>query len=1519
MTSGWSGYPNALTSFRAFTASVLGQFFRRAEKPPLGGVIRRRVFSGTIALMLAASGSVLLPNHARAAEPFPPAGSGEIYISDSSGIQRISPDGAESSQIFTSTNFDHEIAVDGNGVAYFISGAEVRYVKNGQDQTFYSDLIFCGAPEAVTAEDRFVYVACRPLADQGTLKIVRLDGRAPGAVSGSFTSPVAQRYSAITPGSTSPASEVYAIDRLSPRIYRLRQNSMNSIAFSGPGGSVFPRSISTDSSGNIWVSYGDDAGRTFGVRKYAPNFFDDPTAFQDFPSINTPVGAAADVNGVLFELNSGSLATVEDRTQGARVIRSGIVGASSMAIPSSPNPPSEIRVDSPDVVGGEQNGASVRVTVGNIGQQTVDISSAIITAHRVEDGENFDFDCASPFNQCRATGLQVGYSYQFSVRLVSSAGSVSNSSQPSSPITFGTSVTTLTTQPIEWTQPGNVRFVAKVVSAYPEAGKLDGQVSFYDMAGKLLGSRLTSSDGTASLDVQSRPLPDEGETGTITAVYSGDHTHSKSTGSFSQTRRFSTGTTLRVESPALNEAGQLLTFNATVNHIDSADAGIPGKIQFFDGSALLGEVDAVKDGGNLSAKYTMTDPVTIGNHSFRAVYSGNPVNVGSSSEDVRMSFIKASSAINATISPSTQPTTLDDVSITATVTPYREGIVLAPTGSVKFTVDGAVVDVQLKDGKATYNFPDKLSSGAHRVTVAYSGDANFNPSNANADFPVVKASTSVKLDSDPQTDRWAPWDPIVFTASVMVEGTSATGASGTMTFYDNGTPLATAGVANGIAVYTLEKPSLGSHKITAKYFGDSVYGPSSLSDPLQQEVKKAGSSVTVASSQPDDASYGQVVEFTANVAVQDGSPSPANNSLVTFKDGDRVLGSVAVVDGAASFSVSSLTAGPHTITAVFGGDEYHDGSSAALTQRVLAGTTTTVVSSGSPSAVGQEVTFTATVSGDVTNTPTGTVQFTDEAGDPIGAPVPLENGKAKSPAVKYDTVGSYSVHAAYTSDNNVYRSGSSGTTTQVVVVPDSTTTLSASTDHVVFGQEITLTATVAGQLAAPEGSVTFSYDGGKALGGAVPLQQGTAVLTTADLPAGTHTVVATFTSTNVVKGSHSDGLAVVVDQATSTTVVFSSQNPSSTGKDVTFTASVTGPDNSTVQDGTVTFYDNDTDTQLGEAAELGADGTATLTLDTLSAGEHSVFAVYSGGDTYTTSTSEPIVQTVGEATSSTDLKSSPNPSAPNAEVTFTATVTGPQEDSPTPTGSVTFFDNTTTLGEPVTLDEHGVAELKVSNLTGGTHAVSAVFTGTQTYAESTSTGTVDQTVADLLTITTTSLPNATVGSPYDATIATTGGQAPYSWELASGSVPAGLTFRDGRLSGTPTTAGTAGFAVTVHGSTGQSATQPLTLVINSPSASPTPSPSSSASPSATSSSDTPVNDPGGNRSPSSTTSAKSSSPAAAAKQSSTPATTIAAVPAKSSSGAGALAQTGGTAGTVIGLSGIALIAGGALLYRKFRS
>jgi hypothetical protein len=86
-----------------------------------------------------------------------------------------------------------------------------------------------------------------------------------------------------------------------------------------------------------------------------------------------------------------------------------------------------------------------------------------------------------------------------------------------------------------------------------------------------------------------------------------------------------------------------------------------------------------------------------------------------------------------------------------------------------------------------------------------------------------------------------------------------------------------------------------------------------------------------------------------------------------------------------------------------------------------------------------------------------------------------------------------------------------------------------------------------------------------------------------------------------------------------------------------------------------------------------------------------------------------------------------------------------------------------------------------------------------------------------LRITTTSpLPGGTSGAFYSDTILAWGGTSPYTWSKTSGTLPAGVTFLGGVLSGTPTSTGTWTFGVQVNDTASHSATASFNVTISAP-------------------------------------------------------------------------------------------------------
>jgi N-acetylneuraminic acid mutarotase len=604
----------------------------------------------------------------------------------------------------------------------------------------------------------------------------------------------------------------------------------------------------------------------------------------------------------------------------------------------------------------------------------------------------------------------------------------------------------------------------------------------------------------------------------------------------------------------------------------------------------------------------------------------------------------------------------------------------------------------LASGTATLT-TTALPAGTDPVAAVYSGDANFSTSTSAAVSQTVsQATTTTALASsqNPSIDGQS----VTFTASIT--GQHGGTATGTVTFKSGTATLGSGTLSASVATYTTSSLTVGKASITAVYGGDTNF-TGSTSKAVSQVVNKAATTTALTSSL-NPSVYAQQVVLTATVTGQYGGSA---TGTVTFKNGTATLGTGTLSANVATCTTSSLAVGTASITAVYAGDANSAGStSKPLSQAVSKATTTTAVaSSPNPSATGQSVIFTATVTGQYGGTPSGTITFSN--GTSRLSTVTLSGGKATY-ATSALTKGTASITAVYAGDTNF--TGSTSTAVSQVVMAATVTALTASPAPAAFGQSVTLTATVTSTSnGVPTGKVTFNS--GTTMLGIVNLTGNTAKIAISPSAVGTVSITAVYSGDTTFASSTSKAVSLAVDKATTTTALASSQNPSTSGQSVTFTATVTGQYGGTPT-GTVTFKNGTTTLGTGTLSA----SQATYTTSSMAAGTASITAVYSGDANYSTSTSKAASLMVNKATTTTALASSPNPSTSGQSVTFTATVTG--QYGGTPAGTVTFKNGSSTLGTG-TLSGGG-ATYSTSKLAVGTASITAVYGGDTNFTTSTS-------------------------------------------------------------------------------------------------------------------------------------------------------------------------------------------------------
>lgn len=187
---------------------------------------------------------------------------------------------------------------------------------------------------------------------------------------------------------------------------------------------------------------------------------------------------------------------------------------------------------------------------------------------------------------------------------------------------------------------------------------------------------------------------------------------------------------------------------------------------------------------------------------------------------------------------------------------------------------------------------------------------------------------------------------------------------------------------------------------------------------------------TTVTSSLNPSTFGQKVTFTATVTPVN---SPAPTGTVAFTaDTVAIKGCTAVKlsnTGIAKCTTAGLKAGSHSIVATYSGDSNYLGSTSSALSQVVnkASTTTALVSSANPSSVGQQVTFTATV----TPTVGGTVKFTNNGATITGCGgVALVSGSAAC-NVTFTKTGTFSIVGKYNGNPN-YAGSTSNTVSQVV-------------------------------------------------------------------------------------------------------------------------------------------------------------------------------------------------------------------------------------------------------------------------------------------------------------------------------------------------------------------------------------------------------------------------------------------------------------------------------------------------------
>ncbi len=608
------------------------------------------------------------------------------------------------------------------------------------------------------------------------------------------------------------------------------------------------------------------------------------------------------------------------------------------------------------------------------------------------------------------------------------------------------------------------------------------------------------------------------------------------------------------------------------------------------------------------------------------------------------------------------------------------------------TLDMVVREIQGNYVAIDYTAPIRQGS-----TSATQDEIVENDGNAALDLTAITPTVNASIDSTVANSCSSP-SSLAVNAECSIGAVFAPAATPTLTSNQTETP--------NIDVSEETQPAIAAAN-------------SPLDIQLVGTAEPVNSTTTTLASTPNPSGFGQNVTFTVTVVTGTGTGALTGTVSITDTFGGStttIASSLAVnASGVATFSTTALGVGLHSLVATYGGDTLHftSNSSPALVQTVLEGTTVNLTSTANPSAVGQSVTFTATVtiSGGGGVAPDGTVSIMD--GATLLGTQAIGTGGVAMISTSTLTAGVHQITAVYNGDAAKQIQGSTSTVLDQDVQAPTTATLTSSLNPSFYGQAVTFTATVPPSgTTAPTGTVSF-LDGATVIGtGTLSGNPGVATFTTTALNMGTHVITGSYPGDSLNGPSMSPPLNQVVKQAQTATVVTAAPVPGIAGGQETITATVTVTAGSGTPTGTVTFTSGTT--QLG-SAPVGAGGTAAIT-PALAQGSYQIVATYSGDSNNQGSASAPFSLAVVQATTQTALAVAPNPALVLAPITFTATVTG---NGGKPTGSVNFLANGNVIGAG-TVSATGVATFTTSTLAAGAYAITAVYTGDASNAASTS-------------------------------------------------------------------------------------------------------------------------------------------------------------------------------------------------------
>jgi len=651
----------------------------------------------------------------------------------------------------------------------------------------------------------------------------------------------------------------------------------------------------------------------------------------------------------------------------------------------------------------------------------------------------------------------------------------------------------------------------------PDILAVDGPVTVNVMLGSL------SMTATATLAGVS-PVGSNSTTHAVEASYAGDSYYSSSTSATTSLTPQPVPTTLGLTSSASTvTVGAQITLTATVT---------PGSVQ---GHTPSGDVTFYLNGNSIGTATPTNGVAVLKPHlvvvqsdSFTATYPGDDNFVSSNSNStVNVMVQKAATTLTLGVCnysttwtcPATTSSYGQVMELSVTLSPYSlTGAGSTDGETVTFYNNGAVIGTgTLSYGGATLDL-SQPAAGSYSFTASYGGDADFVASSTTSSSPmtVAKVTPSLSLGVSPvSTDTYG--QPVYLTATFNTYPYNVSGE--TVTFYNGANVVGTSTFGNDSypAMLTLNNLPVGNYNFTAKYSGDGNY-LSTTATSSALTMQKLPTTLTVSAPSSIIFTYGTPV--TVQVFLQPYNVQGANTTngeLITLYQNGTSVGTAAVSNGVAMFTITAPPVGNNAYTASYAGDTSFGPSTAAAGYvSVQQAPTTMGITTNALhgiGATGQPITLTATISSTIA---TGSVIFYQNGSD-------IGNGTVSNGVATYVVnglpEGNYAFAASYSGDSNF---GPSNTSSQanVTVLQATTLTLTTSPAHYAApNQPVTITVTLSPSSIPGDntnGQTVYIYNGTSQFGNAT-LTNGVGTYTpTNGLPKGTYSFTAVYDSDGIL-------------------------------------------------------------------------------------------------------------------------------------------------------------------------------------------------------------------------------------------------------------------------------------------------------------------------------------------------------------------------------------------------------------------